>query len=83
MPYVIIGSGVTADFTYPILNIEHSNPNPKNECIIFGNTAAYQRMFDAYRGNYTENYLVGTFKDGVNQKETLKEMNEKAQTIMS
>jgi putative ABC transport system permease protein len=83
MPFVVIGSGITADFTYPILDIQHANPNPTNECIIFGNSHAYNRMFDAYRGNFTENYLVGTFNKGINQKETLNLMNKKAREIMS
>jgi putative ABC transport system permease protein len=83
MPFIVIGSGITADFTYPILDIEHSNPNPNNECIIFGNTHAYNRMFDAYRGNFSENYLVGTFKKGVDPKETLGDLNAFASESMS
>jgi putative ABC transport system permease protein len=83
MPFVVIGSGITADFTYPIFDIEHSNPNPTKECIIFGNSHAYNRMFDAYRGNFTENYLVGSFNAGVNRSQILATMNEEATTVMS
>jgi putative ABC transport system permease protein len=83
MPFVVIGSGITADFTYPILDIMHSNPNPTNECIIFGNSHAYNRMFDAYRGNFTENYLVGSFNKGVNQSQVLDQMNQKAKEVMN
>jgi putative ABC transport system permease protein len=83
MPFIVIGSGITADFIYPILNIQHATPNPKNECIIFGNTHAYDRAFDSYRGNPTENYLVGKFKQGVDKQDTLLKINNKAVEVMS
>jgi putative ABC transport system permease protein len=83
LPFVVIGSGITADFTYPILNLQHSTPNPDKESVIFGNTNAYKRVFDSYRGNQTENYLVGTFNKDVNHSQTLNEMNQTAQDKMS
>jgi putative ABC transport system permease protein len=83
MPFIVIGSGITADFIYPILNIQHSTPNPNNECIIFGNTHAYDRAFDSYRGNPTENYLVGDFKSGVDKQNILLQINNEATKDMS
>jgi hypothetical protein len=83
VPFIIIGSGITADFIYPIVNIQYSTPNPQKECIIFANSNAYERILGSYRSNPTENYLVGTFAKGVNKDETLKEINDYAETIMN
>jgi hypothetical protein len=83
LPFVVIGSGATADFTYPIINLQHIIPNPNKECVIFANTNAYKRVFDSYRGNPTENYLVGTFNKGVNATQTLNQMNQIAEQKMS
>lgn len=59
--YLIIGSGITPDFIYPIVSIEKATPNPNKECIYFTNTAGYGFIFDSFRGNLTENYIVGKF----------------------
>jgi hypothetical protein len=81
-PYVILNSGITADFIYPIVNIQHSTPNPSNECIIFANTNGYGRVADAFRGNPTENYLVGRCINGHKVKAVLNSINAKAQQEM-
>jgi putative ABC transport system permease protein len=83
MHFFVLGSGITADFIYPIVNIQHSTPNPNKECILFSNTNGYKRVFDAFRGQPTENYLVGKFKDGFNKNETLNLINAEASKIMN
>jgi putative ABC transport system permease protein len=83
MPFIVIGSGITADFIYPILDIQHAVPNPDKECIIFGNDHTYDRVFDSYRGNPTENYLVGKFNDGVDPQKTIDAINAKAKEEMN
>ncbi|GHU30998.1 hypothetical protein FACS1894166_01640 [Bacilli bacterium] len=85
MPFFVIGSGITADFIYPIINIQHPTPNPNKECILFTNTAGYQEVFDSYRGNATENYLVGTFKNKnkSERQKILNDINETAKTRMT
>ncbi len=68
-PYIIIGSGITPDFIYPIVSIDRSTPNPNSECIIFANDAGYNRLFDSYRSNSTENYIVGKFNSKLSESE--------------
>ena len=82
--YLIIGSGITPDFIYPIVSIEKSTPNPNKECIYFTNTAGYGLIFDSFRGNLTENYIVGKFlynNRGQCQK-VLDDINEYAREVM-
>jgi hypothetical protein len=81
-PYVILNSGITADFIYPIINIQHPTPNPSRECIIFANTDGYARVADGFRGNPTENYLVGRCINNTSVNQVLNSINEKAQTTM-
>ena len=81
-PYIIIGSGITPDFVYPIVSITRSTPNPKSACIFFANDSGYSRIFDGFRSNETENYLVGTFNKGVNKNRTLNKINNFAHNVM-
>ncbi|MCF0227339.1 MAG: ABC transporter permease [Malacoplasma sp.] len=81
-PYIIIGTGITPDFIYPIVSIERSTPNPSSECIYFCNDAGYSRIMDGFRSNTTENYLVGTFSYGVNKQRVLNQINEEAAKVM-
>ena len=81
-PYIIIGTGITPDFVYPIVSISRSTPNPQSECIFFANDSGYSRIYDGFRSNETENYLVGTFNHGVNATQTLNKINDVAKTTM-
>jgi hypothetical protein len=81
-PYVILNSGITADFIYPIVNIQHPTPNPERECIIFANTYGYGRVADGFRGNPTENYLVGRTINGSDVNQVINSINAQAQTMM-
>ena len=84
-PFIIIGSGITPDFIYPIVSISRSTPDPKSECIFFSNNAGYHRIFDSFRENQSENYIVGKFntKNNVIRKQILDQINEKARTMMT
>jgi putative ABC transport system permease protein len=42
-----MGTGITADFLYPIVSIEHSIPNTNNESISFMNSSGYERLLDS------------------------------------
>ncbi len=83
-PYLIIGSGITPDFIYPIVSMEKLTPNPKKECIYFVNDAGYGRIFDSFRNNLNENYIVGKFTSNNKkiQQETLNKINEYAASKM-
>lgn len=75
-PYLIIGSGITPDFIYPIVNIAHTTPNPNKECIYFTNQAGYYRIYDSFRSNATEDYVVIKFNSGVDNYQQQKILNE-------
>lgn len=84
-PYIIVGSGITPDFIYPIVSISRSTPNPDKECIMFLNQAGYTRIYDSYRSDETENYLVGQFKNNLSsskKQEVLNQINAYAASVM-
>ena len=67
-PFLIIGIGTTPDFSYPIIDPSHPTINTKTEAIVFVNQRGYERIYDAFRGNYQENYISGKFKKNVSDK---------------
>lgn len=83
-PYLIIGSGISPDFIYPIVSIEKSTPNPKSECIYYANAAGYGRIYDSFRNNLNENYIVGKFttSDKKKQQALINLINEQAAKVM-
>lgn len=81
--YLIIGCGITPDFIYPIVSLEKPIPNPKKEAIVWTNNNGYKRIEDSFRSNPTEKYIVGKFKNGVNQQEVLDKINNEASKIMA
>ncbi|WEK83295.1 MAG: ABC transporter permease [Mycoplasma sp.] len=84
-PYLVIGSGITPDFIYPIVDISRTTPNPKNECIYFANQAGYYRIYDSFRGNKTEDYVVAKFKnslDKASRQKIIDKINEFAASEM-
>lgn len=80
--YIIIGSGITPDFIYPIVSIDRATPNPEKECILFTNNVGFNRLFDGFRGNPCENYIAGKFNKGVNKAQTLNKINVYAAQTM-
>lgn len=83
-PYLVLGTGITADFIYPIVSIAKPTPNPENECIFFSNDAGYGRIEDSFASSETENYIVGTFNSNKIQthKKIIDQINKKAEEIM-
>ncbi|MDR2823161.1 MAG: ABC transporter permease [Mycoplasmataceae bacterium] len=82
-PFLILAAGITADFAYPILDLQHTTPNTKNQCIVFANSNGYERIYDGFRANPTENYLVGKFKSGGNHDTLMQQMNNAASEKMN
>lgn len=83
-PYLIIGSGISPDFIYPIVSIEKSTPNPKSDCIYYANAAGYGRIYDSFRNNLNENYIVGKFttSDKKKQQALIDAINQQAAKVM-
>ena len=68
-PYIAIGSGITPDFSYPIIGPDKPMPDVKNEAILFTNNNGYKRIEDAFRGSPKENYLAYKFTQNAKGKE--------------
>lgn len=81
--YVILGSGITPDFMYPVLSFDRPVPNYDTEALVYTNDNGYARVFDAFRGNAKEEFIIGRFNPGVNQSFVLSEINKAASNIMS
>jgi putative ABC transport system permease protein len=78
-PYIVLGGGITANFMYPIVSLDHLVPNPKKECVIFTNTIGYQRIFDSFRSSEVESYLIAKFNDNettTNKNNILNDIND-------
>ena len=67
--YIITGSGLTPDYIYPIVSLDKFTPDSNKECVFFASSGAYARIYDAYRGSQTENFVVGKFKTSNKQKQ--------------
>jgi len=75
-PYIVLSAGITADYVYPIVSASNPIPNPEKEAILFINDAGYQRIYDAFRNNPSESYIVGEFINGANGEAIIDEINE-------
>ncbi|EDX53081.1 FtsX-like permease family protein [Ureaplasma urealyticum] len=56
-PYLILDSGITPDFMYPIISFTSVIPNPKKEGLVYANLNGYARIHDAFRSNPAEKNL--------------------------
>lgn len=73
--FVVLGTGVSPDFMYPILSFQNVVPNTDVEQIVYTNTSGYFKMLDAFRGNEQENFIVGKFKSE-NEENNIKIIDE-------
>ncbi|MDE5841625.1 MAG: ABC transporter permease, partial [Malacoplasma sp.] len=61
--FVILGTGVSPDFMYPVVSFSNVVPNSETEQIVYTNSAGFTKMENSFRGNEQENFLVGKFKN--------------------
>lgn len=69
--FIIVGSGVSPDFMYPILSFENVIPNNQTEQIVYTNSSGYTKMVDSFRGNEQESFLVGIFNQPKSEWNTI------------
>ncbi len=84
--YVVVGTGVSPDFMYPILTFENLVPNKEKEQVVYANPNGYEKIYDAFRGNNTENFVVGKFIGNLNKQQKtqiLDKINEVSKKYMS
>jgi putative ABC transport system permease protein len=80
---IVIGSGITPDYIYPVVSFDKINPNPDKECILFPNTSGYARVKSSYEANPQETYIVGTFNNKSNGNAILNDINKWCDENMS
>lgn len=64
-PYFVVGVGTTPDYSYPIIDQAHPVIDVHNQATLFVNQRGYERIYDAFRTNPTEDYISLKFKGGV------------------
>lgn len=83
-PYIIIGTGISPDFMYPVVSFTNVVPNKEKEQIVYTNNNGYERIYDAFRGSEVEAFIVGKFNSGVSNKQViLNQINELSAKYMS
>ena len=83
--FVIVGTGVSPDFMYPIVSFESVVPNKEKEQIIYVNKNGYQKVEDSFKGNNTEKFIVGKFSNKLEDKQIkdiLKDINNFSKEYM-
>lgn len=59
--YLILSTGITPDFMYPVISFENMIPNPVNQAIVYVGDTGYERCFEAYQNNPQEKMLLGKY----------------------
>ncbi|MGL4768722.1 MAG: ABC transporter permease [Mycoplasmoidaceae bacterium] len=80
--FAILGSGISPDFMYPIVNNNRQIPDRKNEEIVYLPNSGYKKIFDAFRASPIEKFLVGRSIDRKNISEQINEINDLAKYYM-
>ncbi|MCV3754161.1 ABC transporter permease [Ureaplasma zalophigenitalium] len=73
-PYLIIKTGLTPNYMFPIINFSSLIPNPAKEALIYVNNNGFERTFDGFRSNPVEKNLyirLNTRDEGLIKQFTL------------
>ncbi|MGL4950305.1 MAG: FtsX-like permease family protein [Mycoplasma sp.] len=81
LEFVIVGTGLSPGFMYPVLNLERSIPNIATEIILYGNNSTFELAFDSNRSSPTDDYLI--FKSENMSQALVDELNLIANKYMS
>lgn len=83
-PYIIIGTGISPDFMYPVVSFSNVVPNKEKEQVVYTNNNGYERIYDAFRGSEIEAFIVGKFNSNVtNKQRILDQINSLSAKYMS
>lgn len=83
LPYVIIGTGITPDFLYPIISFANNIPDPKKECLVYTNKNGYTRADAGFGSSPHESFLVARYEGELTEAEILSKVNQLAKKNMS
>ncbi|MGL4952053.1 MAG: ABC transporter permease, partial [Mycoplasma sp.] len=81
LDFLIVGTGMTPGFMYPVLNLERSIPNTETEILLYGNTGAFELAYDSNRSSPVDDYLI--FNVGGASQELINELNIISRKYMS
>lgn len=83
--FVILGTGISPDFMYPIVSFQNVVPNSNNEQVVYTNSSGYSKMVNSFRGNEQETFLVGKFSTTSSslKKQYLDDINNISKQYMS
>jgi putative ABC transport system permease protein len=82
-PYIVVGTGITADFLYPIVSIERPTPNFSIESINYISESGYNRIYDSFRSNATEKYIVCKSIDYSSVQSLINDLQKTCNQIMN
>ncbi|MBR2652593.1 hypothetical protein IKD56_04620, partial [bacterium] len=83
IPYLIVGSGITPDFMYPIISFENTIPNPRKEAILYANQSGYYRAETSFLSSPHESFLLAKYNGDLSKTAILNEINMLAKKSMS
>lgn len=83
IPYIIVGSGITPDFIYPILSFENTIPNPAKEAIMYANSNGYLRAETSFESSPHESFILAKYNGPLSNNTILNEINKLTRKSMS
>lgn len=81
LEYLVIGSGLSPSFMYPVYSFDKAIPNTSTEIFLFSNHAGFQMAYDSNRSSPIDDYLIGLVADLNSDK--LNEINLIARKYMA
>lgn len=73
--YVIIGSDLSVDYMYPVINSENITVNTKNQALVYVNQFGFDRIKRSNASAKMEKYFLFTIKDGETPLELQTKLN--------
>ena len=83
IPYLIVGTGITPDFMYPIISFESVIPNPEKEALVYTNYSGYNRSEFSFSTSPHESFIVAKYNGPKPLDEVVKEINVLATKYMA
>lgn len=80
--FVLLGSGLSPDFMYPIIDQNRPIPDQSKEELIYVSNSGYMKVENNFRGSLTENFIVGK-SNGGNLSKQIRDINTVSTDFMS
>ena len=83
IPYLIVGTGITPDFMYPIISFESVIPNPEKEALVYTNYSGYNRSEFSFSTSPHEQFIVAKYNGTKPLQTIVNEINVLATKYMA